>query len=81
MHNTQDVERCDNVCYFEYRVPCRALSEQIEISRAEDDSVEALCDERHALGAAVSMDGEDEDALGEHVDEVAQDTKDLGRNG
>ncbi len=50
---------------------------EVEVSRAKDDGVEDLGDERHALGAAVVVDGEDEDSLGREVRQVAEDSENL----
>lgn len=77
LHDTKDVERGQDVEDLEAKVPRRALLEDVEISGAEDGGVQDLGDEGDTLGAAVSVDGEDQDELGEHVGQVAQHAKDL----
>lgn len=52
---------------------------EVEVAGAEDGGVEDLGDEGDALGAAVAVDGEDEDAFGEEVGQVAHDTEELGQ--
>ena len=75
LHDAQDVEGRDDIEGLEDDVPCwvvfRAVK-QVEVARAEDCSVEDLGDERYALGAAVAVDGEDQDELGEEVGDVSQ---------
>jgi hypothetical protein len=77
LHDSQDIETREQVEDLEDEVPDIALDEDIEVARAEDESVEELSDEGDALSGAVAVDGEDEDAFGGGVREVADDAKDL----
>jgi hypothetical protein len=77
LHNSKDVDRRDDVEDLEHDVPWYRLDEEIEVSGAEDEGVEDLGDEGDTLSAPVSMDSEDEDAFGEGVGQVAQDTEEL----
>lgn len=77
MHNSKDVDRRDDVEDLEHDVPWYRLDEEVEVTCAEDEGVEDLGDEGDALSAPVAMDGEDEDAFGEGVGQVAQDTEEL----
>lgn len=77
MHYTKDVEgRCD-VEDLEDQVPWELFREYVEVAGAKDERVKDLGDERDTLGASVAVDGEDEDAFGEGVGQVAQDTEEL----
>lgn len=77
MHYTEDVEgRCD-VEDLEDQVPWELFRKDVEVAGAKDERVKDLGDERDTLGAAVAVDGEDEDAFGEGVGQVAQDTEEL----
>ena len=53
------------------------LGEHVEISGAEDEGVEDLGNEGYTFSAAVSVDGEDQDAFGEHMGQVAHNAEDL----
>lgn len=77
LHNSKNVDRRDDVEDLEHDVPWYRLDEEVEVTCAEDEGVEDLRDERDALSASVSMDSEDEDAFGEGVGQVAQDTEEL----
>lgn len=46
--------------------------EDVQVSRDEDETIERLCDERHALGGVVAVDCEDEDTFRESMGDVSQ---------
>jgi hypothetical protein len=77
LHNSKDVDRRDDVENLEHDVPWYRLDEEVEVTCAEDEGVEDLRDEGDALSASIAMDSEDEDAFGEGVGQVAQDTEEL----
>lgn len=77
LHNSKDVNRGKDVKDLEDDVPRHTLPEQIEVSGAEDQSVEHLGNKGDTLCAAVSVDGEDEDTFREGVGQVAQNTEEL----
>ncbi|CAG1994984.1 unnamed protein product [Fusarium graminearum] len=80
LHDGQNINRRKDVKDLEDNVPWHTLSKQVEIAGAEDESVQDLRDEGDALGAAVAVDGEDEDAFREGVGQVAQNTEELDRD-
>ena len=55
----------------------RAGCEDVQIACAEDECVQGLCDQRHALGAAVAVHGPDQDELGRRVRNVAQQVEEV----
>jgi hypothetical protein len=77
LHDSQDIEARQQIEDLEHEVPDIALNEDIEVPRAEDEGVEELGDERYTLGRAIAMDGEDEDAFGRSVRQVADNAEDL----
>lgn len=80
LHHTKDIEARDEVKRLEYDVPCRVRFrrvEEVEVTRAEDASVEDLSDERDALCRSIAVDGEDQDKFREDMGDVSQVAKDL----
>lgn len=55
--------------------------EDVEISCEEDEAVHCLGDQRNTLSAAIAMDSRDQDDLGGHMGQIAQDSKDLENQG
>ena len=79
LHDAEYVKGAKDVKDLEEQVPHRVLPEDVEVARAKHERVQALRDERDALGRAVAVDGKDEDAFRQGVGQVAQDAEDLWR--
>lgn len=79
LHDSKDINRRYNIEDLEYDVPWQSLDKKVEVSGAEDEGVEDLRDEGDALSASVAMDSEDEDAFGEGVGQVAQNSEEIER--
>jgi hypothetical protein len=77
LHDSKDIDRRYNIEDLEYDVPWQSLDKKVEVPGAEDKGVENLRDEGDTLSASVAMDGEDEDAFGEGVGQVAQNSEEL----
>jgi hypothetical protein len=77
LHDGQDVEGGKYVEDLEEKIPHVGLTEDVEVSGAEDDGIEDLGDEGDALSAAVAVDGRDKDELGEEMGAISQDTEKL----
>lgn len=74
-HYAEGIEGREEVEDFEKVVPCPQLGEEVSVAGDEDEGVEGLGDEGHALGAPIPVDGEDEDAFRRDVREVGQYSK------
>lgn len=55
--------------------------EDVQIARAEDESVQDLGNERNPLSTAIAVDGPYQDELGRRVGDIAEDVKEVELHG